>query len=216
MSRTRFRSATRLCLDCLGVGARYRRCRLSLRHVLQHFAGAHPLRCVLFPDSVKPRFIAVNSGHGALLSFGQVCKPLFCWNHCGTAGERDCSELQRFARPHNFKGAAAFCPTSIAARRHSLAQIKDASRSLNREGANRAWVFEVKYFKYTLFAAFLLPHSRAAIARPESTRRGDTRRRRTSSEFGDSCPRLSRRAQLDRCGPRTAPHFPLANHLFAG
>ena len=110
MSRTRFRSATRLCLDWLGVGARYRRCRLSLRHVLQHFAGAHPLRCVLFPDSVKPRFIAVNSGHSALLSFGQVWKPLFCWNHCGTAGERDCSELQRFARPHNFKGAAAFCP----------------------------------------------------------------------------------------------------------
>ena len=215
MSRTRFRSATRLCLDCLGVGARYRRCRLSLRHVLQHFAGAHPLRCVLFPDSVKPRFIAVNSGHSALLSFGQVWKPLFCWDHCGTAGERDCNELQHFARPHTSKEQPRSAPHRVPlgdTRWHR----KDASRSLNREGANRAWVFEVKYFKYTLFAAFLLPHSRAAIARPESTRRGDTRRRRTSSEFGDSCPRLSRRAQLDRCGPRTAPHFPLANHLFAG
>jgi hypothetical protein len=37
---------------------------------------------------------------------------------------------------------------------------KDASRSLNREGTNRAWVliglvFEVKYFKYTLFVLVL-------------------------------------------------------------
>jgi hypothetical protein len=170
----------------------------------------------LFPDSVKPRFIAVNSGHGALLSFGQVCKPLFCWNHCGTAGERDCSELQRFARPHNFKGAAAFCPR-LDCRSATLAGTEKTPLDLSIAKAQIGpWVFEVKYFKYTLFAAFLLPHSRAAIARPESTRRGDTRRRRTSSEFGDSCPRLSRRAQLDRCGPRTAPHFPLANHLFAG
>jgi len=35
---------------------------------------------------------------------------------------------------------------------------KDASRSLNREGANRALVFEVKYFKYTLFVPILPPH----------------------------------------------------------
>ena len=156
MSRTRFRSATRLCLDRLGVGARYRRYRLSLRHVLQHFAGAHPLRCVLFPDSVKPRFISVNSGHSALLSFGQVWKPLFCWDHCGTAGERDCNELQRFARPHTSKEQPRSAPPRVPLGDTRWHQ-KDASRSLNREGANRAWVFEVKYFKYTLFTLIPLP-----------------------------------------------------------
>jgi hypothetical protein len=200
MSRTRFRSATRLCLDWLGAGARYRRCRLSLRHVLQHFAGAHPLRCVLFPDSVKPRFIAVNSGHGALLSFGQVCKPLFCWNHCGTAGERDCSELQRCARPHNFIRSSRVLPR-LDCRSATLAGTdKDASRSLNREGANRAWVFEVKYFKYTLFAAFLLPHRRAAVA-------GRVRNVGTAAL---GCPSSAARPPLHR------PHFPLANPLSAG
>jgi hypothetical protein len=35
---------------------------------------------------------------------------LFCWNHCGTAGERDCSELQRCARPHNFIRSSRVLP----------------------------------------------------------------------------------------------------------
>jgi hypothetical protein len=56
----------------------------------------------------------------------------------------------------------ALCPRHQMLR--ELFLRKDASRSLNREGANRAWVFEVKYFKYTLFT-LILPRALRSDAR---------------------------------------------------
>jgi len=92
---------------------------------------------------------------------------------------------------------------------------KDASRSLNREGANRAWVFEVKYFKYTLFAAFLLPHRRARL-RVLNLRVVATLAVAGRVRNVDSRPPLSGERSSTGVALGLPPHFPLANPLYAG
>jgi hypothetical protein len=94
-------------------------------------------------------------------------------------------------------------------------QRKGASRSLNREGANRAWVFEVKYFKYTLFAAFLLPHRRARL-RVLNLRVVATLAVAGRVRNVDSRPPLSGERSSTGVALGLPPHFPLANPLFAG
>jgi hypothetical protein len=127
------------------------RFRLQIR-VLQHLAVSHPLRCVLPPYPVKSRLVAIHSRHRKLLPFRRAGKR-FCrsaWDRIRVLQTHSISNLNLQEGPLLMDGPhrsarntepELFCFTP---RRR-----KDASRSLNREGANRAWVFEVKYFKYT-------------------------------------------------------------------
>jgi hypothetical protein len=82
---------------------------------LQQFAVSDTPRQLLSSDPVKPRFVAVHSGHDELLSFGLLDNRCFFTKATlrGTAAELDGDEpgsSKSFVRMHVFALRSLCCP----------------------------------------------------------------------------------------------------------